>query len=242
MAAGSRVWREKILLPSVLRCTTLPPICSRMNSTIASTTPTPDAAIRLTVWAVTTTATITTKSKIVERALRKCRLWRSIMRTPTTTRMPASAATGTQAIRAPSARNASSDSAPSISPDRRLFPPLEMFTRVAPICPAPGMPPMAAEARLPSPCPRSSRFESCRLRVSVSTTTQVLSVSIESSTARVSAGISRAGRSARPIALIAVSRPAKALKRPDPPPPSGPMTCELPARTRSAGSAQAKPP
>ncbi len=104
MASGSRVWREKILLPSVFRCTTLPPICSRMNSAMASTTPTPDAAIRLTAWAVTTTATTTTKSKIVDRALRKCRLPKSIMRTPTTTRMPARAATGTQAINAPSAR------------------------------------------------------------------------------------------------------------------------------------------
>ena len=59
---------------------------------------------------------------------------------------------------------------------------------VAPMVPAPGTPPTAAEARLPRPWPISARLESWRERVTASSTTQVLSVSMDSRTASVAAG------------------------------------------------------
>ena len=75
-----------------------------------------------------------------------------------------------------------------------------MLTIVAPSVPAPGMPPSRAEARLAAPCPRSSRLESWRLFTTESVTTQVLSVSMESSTERVSAGPARRQISSAPTA------------------------------------------
>jgi len=53
--------------------------------------------------------------------------------------------------------------------------------------PEPGMPPSEEEATLAMPCATSSRFDSCRLRVSWSITTQVFKVSIDSRAARVRA-------------------------------------------------------
>ena len=48
----------------------------------------------------------------------------------------------------------------------RVCAPLDMLTSVAPIWPAPGTPPHIDAARLPSPCPTSSRLELWRERVS----------------------------------------------------------------------------
>ena len=217
---------------------------SRMNNSTARAMPTLEAAIRLTVSATATTATMTTKSRMVERLRSNCRLCTSNMRTPMTIRMAANAAMGIHAITEPSRRNARSASTPSIRPEVRVCAPLEIFTSVAPMVPAPGIPPTRVEARLPSPWPISSRLESWRLRVSESSTTQVLSVSIESSTASVSAGTSRSLSSARSSAPTLFQRVDRESSKPasDPPtPPRGPMISELPLSEHSDASAKPSP-
>ena len=74
-SSGSRFWRENTWSPYVLRWMTLPRICSRMNSRIASATPVPDAAMRSTNTATAITAATTAKSSTVER-------WRSRRKLP----------------------------------------------------------------------------------------------------------------------------------------------------------------
>ena len=78
--------------------------------------------------------------------------------------------------------------APSRMPERRPRPPELRLTNVAPMVPAPGMPPRRAVAPLPIPWASSSRFASLRLPVITPRTTQVLRVSMERRTARVAAG------------------------------------------------------
>ena len=208
--------------------------------------PVPDAGIRPTNSATPTTARITKKSRMVWRDLSRFRLWRSIILTPMTIRIAASAATGTQAIKLASSRKATSASTPSITPESRLTAPLDMLTSVAPIVPAPGMPPTSPAARLPRPCPTSSRFELCRERVRASSTTQVFSVSIESSTDRVSAGTSKAFTCVMSRCFMASTRPAKAAARSPPippplPPPMGPTISRLPSITSSEASNRPRP-
>lgn len=89
--------------------------------------------------------------------------------------------------------------------------------------PAPGMPPKSADTRLPVPWPTRVRLELCRLRVSVSTTTQVFRVSIDKRTESVTAGTASMRKSAQcspPIAGKTSSMPEKT----PPPPPRGPIT------------------
>ena len=58
---------------------------------------------------------------------------------------------GTQAMSGPRSRKATSDERPSTTPETGgVRPPLVTLTRVAPMVPAPGMPPTRPEARLPS--------------------------------------------------------------------------------------------
>jgi len=158
---------------------------------IAIPTPTPEAAIRPMVRATMMTASTTAKSKTVARDSIKRSGSRSIMRMPMTIRMPASAATGTQARNEPKTSAATSDSNPSRTPETRVLAPLFRLTSVAPMVPAPGIPPTADEAMLAIPCATSSRSGWCRVRVNWSMTTQVFRVSIESRAARVSALPSR---------------------------------------------------
>ena len=110
------------------------------------------------------TAAITQKSSTVLRCLSRWKLVRSNMRKATTMRMPAKAAMGTQPTRRLSTRKTKSENTPSNTPDKREVPPLPRLTRVAPMVPAPGMPPTSADTMLPAPWPTSSRFDRCRLR------------------------------------------------------------------------------
>ena len=160
------------------------------------------------------------------------------MRTPTTIRIAASPATGTQDIKVPSTRKAASDSTPSMTPENRVTPPLDMLTSVAPIWPAPGMPPQMAEVTLPRPWPISSRLESWREWVSASSTMQVFSVSMDSSTASVSAGTAMYLIWARPMSPAACKRALMtSVKLPPPPRLSAPTTKRLPSSVSRAGSA-----
>jgi len=81
------------------------------------------------------------------------------MRTPMTIRIAASAPTGTQAISPPRMRKASNANAPSMTPDQREVPPELRLTSVAPMVPAPGMPPNREDAMLALPCANSSRLD-----------------------------------------------------------------------------------
>jgi len=126
-----------------------------------SATPTAEAAIRPMVRATTMTATTAAKSKTVAGDWMKRSGSRSIMRMPTAIRMPARAATGIQAMKLPSTRAKISAVTPSTKPETRVVAPLDRLTRVAPMVPAPGMPPTSDDAMLPRPWPISSRFESC---------------------------------------------------------------------------------
>ncbi|EXI68272.1 MAG: hypothetical protein AW07_04406 [Candidatus Accumulibacter sp. SK-11] len=164
------------------------------------------------------------------------------MRTPTTSRMPARAATGIQAMNAPSARKATSAITPSTIPETRVWPPLARLTSVAPIWPAPGMPPAHAETTFAAPCATSSRLESWRLRVNASSTTAVFSVSIDSRTASVSAVPIRL-----PIWLsfsspMSLQRPVIASSMLEAEPPSGPMIILLPSSTSSDSSTKCASP
>ena len=126
---------------------------------------------------------------------------------------------------------------PAVRPDSRVRPPLDMLTSGAPMVPAPGTPPTAAEARLPRPWPISTRLESWRVRVSASVTTQVFSVSIESSTASVSAGMITLAISLPPSAPNACQRPAIASVKPSSETLRLPTTSAFPARSSSERSA-----
>ena len=196
-------------MPNTLRLMTEPRICSRINNKMASSSPTPAAAIRLTPMAVATTAAITRKSNTVVFCLSRRKLLRSNIRQATTIRMPAKAAMGSQQISQANATKATMTNTPSRTPDRRVFPPLLMFTSVAPMVPAPGMPPIRAEAKLATPWPISSRLELWRRWVRVSMTTQVFRVSIESSTDSVMAGMKRLARSENLTAPRAAQRSCK---------------------------------
>jgi hypothetical protein len=144
-------------------------------------------------------------------------------------------------MKVPRARKATSDSTPSTTPETRVWPPLARLTSVAPIWPAPGMPPAHAEATLPSPCAISSRLESWRLRVRASRTTAVFSVSIDSNTARVNAVPSRLPIWLSLSSPISCQRPVIASNMLDAVPPSGPMISLLPSMTSSDSSIEASP-
>ena len=90
----------------------------------------------------------------------------------------------------------------------------------------------------PRPCPMSSRLESCRLRVSESRTTQVLSVSIDSSTASVSAGTSSCAIRERSRLPVPIHRALTVSRKPASDPPSGPMTSALPRTASNDASAK----
>ena len=153
--------------------------------------------------------------------------------------MPASVATGTQAMKAPSSNATASAKAPCTMPAARVWAPLLSPTRVAPIVPAPAMPPQAAEATLATPWAISSRSGSCRERVSLSSTTQVFRVSIDSSAASVSALPISPVRCAGLRPPMAPQRSTKEAAKPLPEAPSGPSTSSLPASVRRLGSARA---
>ena len=187
------------------------------------------------------TAAITQKSSTVLCCLRRWKLVLSNMRKATTMRMPASAAMGTQPTRRLSSRKTKSENTPSNTPDKREVPPLPRLTRVAPMVPAPGMPPTSADTILPAPWPTSSRFDRCRLRVSASTTTQVLSVSMDSSAERVRAGTS----SVLTVARLSRPRPCQRSTRlasTEPPVSAmGPMTSGLCSRRSKLPSRRPRP-
>ena len=87
------------------------------------------------------------------------------MRRPTTISTPLRAAIGIQATKAPSKSATTSVMTPAMMPEIRVSPPLDRLTMLAPIVPAPGMPPMVEATTLASPCAASSRLGSWRVRV-----------------------------------------------------------------------------
>jgi len=153
--------------------------------------------------------------------------------------MPARAASGSQATARPRSRNAAKVKTPESSPEARVRPPLDKLTKVGAMAPEPGTPPARPEARLPRPWPTSSRSEAWRERVRASKTTQVLSVSKESSTESVKAGKNTSRRSARPSVAASAQRMVQA---PNPAlwPPTGPITRGLSRTVRSSGSRKAR--
>ena len=109
---------ENSLLPKLFLRTGDEWICSLMNIAAASATPKPEAAIRLTVLATSTTTTMTRKSRTVSRLRTICSDFQSIILTPMTISSAASAGTGTQAISGVSTSTASSAHKPWNTPDR----------------------------------------------------------------------------------------------------------------------------
>ena len=118
---------------------------------MAMATPTPDAAIRLTVLATMTTSKMTAKSSMVSLALSNCSECQSIILKPITINNAAKADTGTHAMTEVNNKIANNDHTPWNTPDKYVVPPLALFTKVAPIVPAPGAPPMSEAAKLPKP-------------------------------------------------------------------------------------------
>ena len=159
---------------------------------------------------------------------------KSNMRHAMNSRMPASAPIGTQATSGPSTRKAASASDPSMTPLRMVRPPLVTFTKVAPIVPAPGMPPATKETALATPCPISSRLELWRRRVSASSTTPVFSVSMESSADSVSAG-PRMRCSVEKSKCVTEAMRIETAERNEPEALIGPMIAALPASCSSSG-------
>ena len=90
----------------------------------------------------------------------------SNIRQAMTSRMPARAPMGTQAICGLRRSRARTTNTPSNIPARQVFPPLVTLTMDGPMAPEPGMPPTRKEARFPTPWPTSSRLELERWRVS----------------------------------------------------------------------------
>ena len=205
---------------------------------MASNTPTADAVIRPTSTATSTTVAMTMKSSTALRERAKRNGSRSIIRTPTATRMPASVATGTHAMKAPSNSATTSARAPCTIPAARVWVPLLSPTSVAPMVPAPVMPPQAADATLAIPCAKSSRSGSWRELVSLSSTTQVFSVSIDSSAASASALPIRPTRCAGLSPPMAPQRSTKDLPKPPAEAPNGPSRSSLPTKVRKPGSAR----
>ena len=222
--------------------TTVLSICARTNSTMAKATPAADAVMRLLVSATATTVTTTPKSSTVARERRNWSGARSIMRKPITSRMPASVATGIQGIRRLNSSAATSAKTPVMTPVMRVVAPLPRPTRVAPIWPAPDIPPRPLHTTFATPWPISSRLGSCRLRVNWSSTTQVLRVSIESRAARVNAALATPSTSSSRRWVMPDQRVASMDRKPSPAIASEPMTSPLPPRTRSDGSINAKAP
>ena len=199
--------------------------------------PVADAAMRSTC-ATATTAMMTTKSMRVPGRSARRKTLRSNIFHATTSRMPASAPMGTQAMRPPSTRNASRTKTPSAMPDSELRPPLVTFINVAPMVPAPAMPPTKNDAMLAVPCPMSSRLELCRRCTSVSSTTPVLRVSMDNSTASVSAETKTRVMSAGPVCSSEVARDPTAPRN-EPDVTMGPITSRLPASVSNVPSKNA---
>ena len=78
-----------------------------------------------------------------------------------------------------------SSNKPAITPESRVRAPAFALTTVRTVAPAPGRPPISAAPILPTPCPMSSRRESCLVRVMLSATTLVSKESIAPSAASV---------------------------------------------------------
>ena len=132
---------------------------------------------------------MTTKSTKVSLERAKAKDFQSIIFTPMTTKSAAKEAIGTHAIKGVKTKIAIKDHSPWRTPDKRVVPPLALLTKVAPMVPAPGVPPRRLALTLPRPWPTNSRLELWRLPVRASRTTQVFNVSIDNKIARVRAGI-----------------------------------------------------
>ena len=102
---------------------------------------------------------MTMKSKMVDRDRAKCNECQSIILKPMTINKPANAEIGIQLSKGVNNKKASKDHTPCATPDKRVSPPLALLTRVAPIVPAPGVPPNMAAAKFPKPCAINSRFD-----------------------------------------------------------------------------------
>ena len=221
-SSSRRLRLECAVRKSCLASSTMPRIWSRINNRIARQIPTAEAAINP-LWATTTTVAMTIKSTRVARRNSSRKMPQSNMRNATTSRMPARAPMGTHAINLPSSTKAAITSTPSTTPDQYERPPLVKLTSVAPMVPAPGMPPAMNAAKLADPCASNSRFESWRRRISASSTTPVLSVSTESSTDKVSAETSTLLTSSGRIWNNDVARSVTASTK-EPPASIGPIT------------------
>src|SRR5262249_5785746 len=120
----------------------------------------------------------------------------------------------------------------SMIPARGVRPPLVRLFNVGSTAPDPGIPPKKKDAKLPQPCPVSSRTELGRVRGSAATATQAFTVSMESKIESVNGGTAISLRvekfnvpSALTWLLTASNNEASALR--------GPITRELLCKSKS---------
>ena len=150
--------------------------------------PMPTAVSRSTntVSSSTTTSTKASARGILNKSLRPLK---SIMPQPTEMSMPANTDRGTYFTNPPSPSSTASRKSECITPESRERPPLFTFTTVRMVAPAPEIPQNSPDTILPMPWPISSRLLLWCVLVILSATTEVSSVSMEPSPARVRPGM-----------------------------------------------------
>jgi hypothetical protein len=105
--------------------------------------------------------TRTTASDLVERST-ALTLWGSTIFTAVTIRTPASAARGIFATSVPATSTTRTSTKACTIAETRVRAPARTFTAVRAMAPVAGIPPKSGDARLASPCPKSSRSGSWR--------------------------------------------------------------------------------
>ena len=156
------------------------------------TTPATINPIATAVTKSTNTVTAKVRSIIRTYSRRIARRWmtkrQSIISQPTLMRMPARTASGIGSAIQPKPSSRPSRRIAARVPASGLRPPARMLVTVPTVAPAPGNPPRTPAARLPRPCPTSSRLGSWRVRVCESAINEVSRLSMEPRSARISAG------------------------------------------------------
>ena len=125
---------------------------------------------------------------------RRVRKRQSMMSQPTFTRMPARTAWGISSARGPRPSTSANRIAARSTPETGVLPPARRFTTVPGVAPAPASPPKSPAATLPIPCPTSSRFGLCCVRVIESAISEVSRLSMDPSSASVIAGCAALAR------------------------------------------------
>ena len=152
------------------------------------TIPSPTAVRRSTKTVVRKT-TIRTKASALGMRGRSRNPRKSMIPHPTVIKMPASTARGTYCTNTPSPSRIANRNRACIMPLNWVRPPLFTLTTVRMVAPAPAMPANEPASKLPIPCPMSSWLLLWWVLVILSATTEVSSVSIDPSPARVSPGM-----------------------------------------------------